>query len=67
VHESIPFLPVLVEEIAVSEIRDAGAADRAETSEGPGIGRLPDQAMQSVAGALERRAMVRRAEEDERS
>src|SRR5262249_784812 len=50
---------------AVAQIGDAGAAQHAEGRERRAVGRPAQRALDEVAGALERRAEVRRAPEDE--
>ena len=62
--ESIRARPVLVEQVAVAQVGDAGAAQPAQARERRGIGRRAQQRVDPLAGALERRAVVRGAEED---
>ncbi len=64
-REAIAALPVLVEQVAVAQVGDAGAAQLAQARERRRVGRGAEQQVDPVAAALERRAVVRRAEEDE--
>jgi hypothetical protein len=65
VREAIATVPVLIEEAAVTEIGDARAADLPEASERRRVRYLVEQSVQPVTAAFKRRAVVRRAEENE--
>src|SRR5947208_1585042 len=58
--------PVLVHHVAEAQVADAGAAVSAQPSDGRGVGADPEQEAKEVARALERSAMVRGAQADER-
>ena len=64
-REAIALVPVLVDQVAEPQIGDARAADLAEASEWRGVRARAEQHVHPVAAALERRAVMRRAEEDE--
>ena len=60
--EAIAAPPILVHEGPVAQVSYARAADLAEPAEGCRIGRLAQNDVDPIADALERRAVVRRAE-----
>src|SRR5258705_5245293 len=64
--EAIAIAPVFVEQVAVAKIGDAGAPQHAEPRKRRRVRASPHERLQPVAAALERRAMMRRAEEDDR-
>ena len=63
--ETVAALPVLVQEGAVAQVGDAGAAHLAEPAEGGGVKRLAEDHIDPIADPFERRAMVGRSEKDE--
>src|SRR6185295_992841 len=65
--EAVATEPILVEEIAVTEIGDAGAAHLAEAREGRGVGGPLQDSVEPVSATLEGRAVVRCPEKDERA
>ena len=60
-------MPVLVEHVAEAQVGDAGAADLPEPRERRAVAADAEQHVDPVAAALERRAVVRRAEADQRA
>src|SRR5271165_3158680 len=63
--EAVATLPIFVHQVSVAQVGDAGAADLAEPREGSRIRRLAQNDVDPIADALERRAVMRRAEKDE--
>ena len=63
--EAVLARPVLVEKAAVAKVGDAGAAQLAEARERGRVRARVEHHVHPVAAALERRAIVRRAEEDD--
>ena len=66
-REAVAPLPVLVGEIAVAKVGDAGAADLPEARERCGVGADAEQQVDPVAAAFHRRAMMRCPEKHERA
>jgi hypothetical protein len=66
-REAVAAVPVLVDEIAVAKIGDAGAADLAEPRKRRGVGAAAQQRIDDVAAALHRSPMVRSPEEHQRA
>lgn len=64
-RETIAALPILVDEVAVAKVGDAGAADPAEPGERGRIGDFSKDEMDPAADSFKRRSVVRRAEKDE--
>src|SRR5208282_3698600 len=63
--EAIAALPIFIQQVAVTQIGDAGAANLAEAGQRGSVrARLQDE-VYPVPYALQRHSMVRRAEEDE--
>ncbi len=62
--EAVAMPPILVEQAAEAQVGDAGAADLAEAGERDRVGAGVQDDVHPVAAALQRDAMVRRAEED---
>lgn len=58
--------PVFVDEVAVAQVLDAGAAQCAQPGERRRIGADRDEDVHPVACAFERRTVARRAEKNER-
>ncbi len=67
IAETVGSLPIVVEEVAVAQVGDAGAANGGDARERRTVWRRVEQGMKPVTGAFQHRAFVRRAEEDERS
>src|SRR5208337_600684 len=63
--EAVVALPVLVQEVSVAQVGDAGAPDLAQPPEGGDVGRLAENDVNPIADPLERRAVMRRPEKDE--
>ena len=65
VREAIAALPVLVEHVAEAQVGDAGAADSPQARQRSAVAAHAEQEIDPVAAALERGAVVGRAEADE--
>ena len=64
-REPVAAFPVLVQHVAVAQVGDAGTADLSQPGEWGGIGGRAQNHVDPVAAAFQRRAVVRRAEENE--
>ena len=63
--ESVPVLPVAVEQISIAKICDASAPNPAEMREGRRVSALVEHKMQPLAAALHWSAVMRRSQENE--
>ena len=63
--KTIAAVPVRIEHVAVAQVGDAGAAQLAQPGEGRAVGGAAEDHVDPVAGPLQRRAVVRRAQEDD--
>src|SRR5205823_10176902 len=65
--ETVAGIPILVEQVAETQIGDTRAAEHSESGERRRIGTDSGYRLQPVAAALERRAVMGRAEEQQRA
>ena len=64
-RRGIACVPILIEEGAMAQIRDAGAANFGEPGDPGRVGDFADDALYPMTDALERRSVMRRSKKDQ--